>query len=78
MVTMVFGIGAAFAAFPPIMDASVNCLGRKGAVIAGGAIFCIGSLVSKVPFTLLLGVWVPFSSNQPQKEVPLVLLFFFF
>ncbi|CAE7487581.1 ecdD [Symbiodinium natans] len=56
VVTMVFGIGAAVAAFPPVMDASVTCLGRKGAVIAGGAIFCLGSAMQAVACNLALMV----------------------
>ena len=40
---MIFGVGAAVAAFPPVMDFCVQLLGRKGAVVAGGAIFCVGS-----------------------------------
>eukprot|EP00913_Durusdinium_trenchii_P004667 g4332.t1 len=43
LITMIFGVGAAVAAFPPVMDLCVSFLGRKGAVIAGGAIFCLGS-----------------------------------
>lgn len=42
-ITMIFGVGAAVAAFPPVMDFCVQLLGRKGAVVAGGAIFCLGS-----------------------------------
>lgn len=43
VITMIFGLGAALAAFPPVMQACVSCLGRKGAVVAGGLIFCLGS-----------------------------------
>ncbi|CAL1169505.1 unnamed protein product [Cladocopium goreaui] len=40
---MIFGVGAAVAAFPPVMDCCVSKLGRKGAVIFGGLVFCLGA-----------------------------------
>ena len=48
VITMVFGVGAAVAAFPAVMQCCVGCLGRKGAVIAGGAIFCLGSALQSI------------------------------
>lgn len=42
-ITMIFGVGAAIAAFPPILDFLVGRLGRKGSVIAGGVVFCAGA-----------------------------------
>lgn len=42
-ITMIFGVGAAVAAFPPIISAVVDRLGRKGSVIAGGLVFCVGA-----------------------------------
>ena len=43
LITMIFGVGAAVAAFPPVMDCCVSKLGRKGAVIFGGLVFCLGA-----------------------------------
>ena len=40
---MIFGVGAAVAAFPPVMDCCVSKLGRTGAVIFGGLVFCLGA-----------------------------------
>ena len=54
LITMIFGVGAAVAAFPPIMDACVTCLGRKGAVLAGGAMFCLGSAIQALAINLLM------------------------
>ena len=45
IITMIFGVGAAIAAFPPVMDFCVGLLGRKGAVIFGGFIFCLGATI---------------------------------
>merc|ERR1719277_1340763 len=42
-ITMVFGVGAAVSAFPPIINLLVDNLGRKGSVIAGGVVFCLGA-----------------------------------
>ena len=64
LITMIFGVGAAVAAFPPVMDLCVSFLGRKGAVIAGGAIFCLGSgLQALVARLQVVGVHV--NSVQP-------------
>lgn len=52
LITMIFGVGAAVAAFPPIMDSLVRCLGRRGAVLAGGATFCLGSLLQALAVDL--------------------------
>ena len=43
LITMIFGVGAAVAAFPPVMDFCVSKLGRKGAVLFGGLVFCLGA-----------------------------------
>lgn len=43
LITMIFGVGAAVAAFPPVMDCCVSKLGRKGAVVFGGLVFCLGA-----------------------------------
>ena len=43
LITMIFGVGAAVAAFPPVRDCCVSKLGRKGAVIFGGLVFCLGA-----------------------------------
>ena len=45
IITMIFGVGAAIAAFPPVMDFCVGLLGRKGAVIFGGFFFCLGATI---------------------------------
>lgn len=42
-ITMVFGVGAAVAAFPVVLNIVVDKLGRKGSVIAGGIVFCAGA-----------------------------------
>jgi len=47
-ITMIFGVGAAVAAFPPIISAVVERLGRKGSVIAGGLAFCVGAGIQGV------------------------------
>lgn len=47
-ITMVFGLGAALSAFPPIISAAVDRLGRKGSVICGGVVFCAGALMQGV------------------------------
>eukprot|EP00435_Cladocopium_sp_Y103_P051357 s307_g15.t3 len=54
VITMIFGLGAALAAFPPVMQACVNCLGRKGTVVAGGWIFCLGSALQCVAINLAM------------------------
>lgn len=54
VITMVFGVGAAVAAFPAVMQCCVGCLGRKGAVIAGGAIFCLGSALQSIACNLTM------------------------
>eukprot|EP00438_Fugacium_kawagutii_P033110 Skav219661 [mRNA] locus=scaffold1257:147776:148791:+ [translate_table: standard] len=43
LITMIFGVGAAVAAFPPVMDFQVRLLGRKGTVVFGGVVFCLGA-----------------------------------
>ena len=43
LITMIFGVGAAVAAFPPVMDFCGSKLGRKGAVLFGGLVFCLGA-----------------------------------
>eukprot|EP00490_Sorites_sp_Unknown_P004711 CAMPEP_0114651606 /NCGR_PEP_ID=MMETSP0191-20121206/8441_1 /TAXON_ID=126664 /ORGANISM="Sorites sp." /LENGTH=503 /DNA_ID=CAMNT_0001865847 /DNA_START=102 /DNA_END=1613 /DNA_ORIENTATION=+ len=54
VITMIFGVGAAFAAFPPVMHACVSRLGRKGAVVAGGLIFSVGSSLQTVAINLTM------------------------
>ena len=66
VVTMVFGIGAVIAALPPVMDASVNCFGRKGAVIAGAAIFCVGSAMQAVACNLAIMMVGPLGNVLPS------------
>jgi len=44
-VTMIFGVGASIAAFPLIVNFVVDLLGRKGTVVLGGIVFCVGSLL---------------------------------
>jgi len=56
MITMVFGVGAAIACFPPIMSAVVHALGRKGSVIAGGCVFSFGSALQAVAWNVGLMV----------------------
>lgn len=51
-ITMIFGVGAALAAFPPIINFLVDRLGRKGSVIAGGVVFCIGATMQGVATNL--------------------------
>ena len=61
LITMIFGVGAAVAAFPPVMDFCVSKLGRKGAVVFGGLVFCLGAaLQALVPWKRRqkLGRWL--------------------
>lgn len=44
-VTGIFALGAVVAAFPSIITRIVNKLGRKGTIIFGGALFCVGALI---------------------------------
>ena len=48
LITMIFGAGAAFACFPPIMDFVAGRLGRRGMLVAGGILFCLGAGVQTV------------------------------
>eukprot|EP00972_Heterocapsa_arctica_P005526 815901-Heterocapsa_arctica.AAC.1 len=45
---MIFGVGAALAAFPPIISGFVDRVGLKGSVIGGGSLFCCGALLQAV------------------------------
>jgi len=52
LITMIFGLGAALSAFPPIISVAVDILGRKGSVICGGVVFCVGALMQGVATNL--------------------------
>ena len=61
LITMIFGAGAAVACFPPLMDFVAGRLGRKGTLIAGGSLFCLGSAVQAAScdiWTMTLGRFV--------------------
>ncbi|CAE8599201.1 unnamed protein product [Polarella glacialis] len=45
MVTGIFAVGAIIAAFPPVINAAVNRLGREGCIVLGGVIFCLGAIL---------------------------------
>jgi len=47
-ITMIFGVGAAISAFPPIIYMAVDKLGRKGSVIFGGVVFCVGATMQGI------------------------------
>lgn len=79
-ITMIFGVGAAFAAFPPIISVVVESLGRKGSVICGGCVFCLGALLQGVAttmYTMMAGRFIAgmsvglLSANVPvyQSEI---------
>eukprot|EP00425_Heterocapsa_triquetra_P000497 CAMPEP_0195052334 /NCGR_PEP_ID=MMETSP0448-20130528/1680_1 /TAXON_ID=66468 /ORGANISM="Heterocapsa triquestra, Strain CCMP 448" /LENGTH=534 /DNA_ID=CAMNT_0040081455 /DNA_START=67 /DNA_END=1671 /DNA_ORIENTATION=+ len=53
-ITMIFGVGAAVAAFPPIINWVVDTLGRKGSVIAGGIVFCVGALMQGLAMEMMV------------------------
>jgi len=44
LVTGIFAVGAVCAAFPTIIGAIVDYTGRKGSIIVGGTVFCLGAL----------------------------------
>eukprot|EP00437_Effrenium_voratum_P015925 CAMPEP_0181455970 /NCGR_PEP_ID=MMETSP1110-20121109/31030_1 /TAXON_ID=174948 /ORGANISM="Symbiodinium sp., Strain CCMP421" /LENGTH=503 /DNA_ID=CAMNT_0023580367 /DNA_START=73 /DNA_END=1584 /DNA_ORIENTATION=+ len=52
LITMIFGAGAAVACFPPLMDFVAGRLGRKGTLIVGGSLFCLGSVVQAASFDI--------------------------
>lgn len=54
LITMIFGVGAAVAAFPPVMDCCVSKLGRKGAVIFGGLVFCLGAALQALAINMAM------------------------
>jgi len=54
VITMIFGLGAVLAAFPPVMQACVSALGRKGAVVAGGWFFCLGAALQCAAMNLAM------------------------
>ena len=58
LITMIFGVGAAVAAFPPVMDFCVSKLGRKGAVVFGGLVFCLGAALQAWKRRQKLGRWL--------------------
>merc|ERR1719281_572154 len=43
LVTGMFALGAIVAAFPAIIGFTVGRIGRKGSIILGGSLFCLGA-----------------------------------
>mmetsp|Transcript_100339 Transcript_100339/g.323826 ORF Transcript_100339/g.323826 Transcript_100339/m.323826 type:complete len:548 (+) Transcript_100339:106-1749(+) len=45
VITMTFGLGAAVTAFPPVIRLAGDRFGRKGCLVLGGIVFCVGTLL---------------------------------